>query len=78
MHSNCRFTRIWKTADRLITRKGLWNPNDSSVEKVLDALSAACLTKVDVLQSDDYERGANEKWIGTLEGGQNVVLKIVW
>ena len=69
-----KYNKLWKKADRMITRDGLW-PNSPDVDAILNALASACIVNVDVLDIGEYESGTGEKWLATLEGGQKAVMK---
>ncbi|ESN90529.1 hypothetical protein HELRODRAFT_108618, partial [Helobdella robusta] len=73
-----RFNQIWESADRMISRQGLWDPESAIYRDVLDALATACIVNVEVLDREEYESGTGDKWVVTLEGGQKAMLKIVW
>lgn len=72
-----KYHAIWAKADRMVTRKRLWQ-DTKEVDEVTKALATARIVSVDVLDIGEYESGTAEKWIVTLEGGQKAAVKVIW
>lgn len=72
------FREIWLWADSKLNRDSLIPGDEGGVDVVLNALATAPITHVGILDIGDYESGTSQKWIGFLEGGQQIMLKIVW
>ena len=68
---------IWIEADRIINNREIFQEN-SHVDKVLGAMRTARIVHIEVLDLGDYESGTSEKWVGVLEGGQKVMIKLLW
>lgn len=72
-----RYHAIWAKADRMVTRKRLWQ-DTKEVDEVVKALATARIVSVDVLDIGEYESGTAEKWVVSLEGGQKAAVKVIW
>ena len=75
--------QIWVWANASVNYHELF-PDTPDVDLVLDALRTAPITKVEALgpakdhTKEQYELGTAEKWLVTLEGGQQALVKLAW